>query len=41
MPIYIVGKVRTLLKCADGLLSKMLDGLDWVDGWDPLDCYEY
>ena len=30
MPIYILGKVRTLLEWADGLLSKMLDGLDWM-----------
>ena len=37
MPIYIdyiIGRVRTLLKWADGLLSKMLDGWSgWMDNW--------
>ena len=40
MHIYIyLGKVRTLLELADGLLSKMLgDGWIGVDGY-PLDTY--
>ena len=35
MPIYILGKVRTLLEWADALLSKKLgDGwTGWMDGW--------
>ena len=33
-----LGKVRTLLEWADGLLSKMLDGW-WMDGWYHLDCF--
>ena len=31
MPIYILlEKVKTLLEWADELLSKMLDGLEWI-----------
>ena len=30
----LLGKVRTVLEWADGLLSKMFDGLDWVSGGD-------
>ena len=34
MYAYILLGLRTLLECADGLLSKMLgDGLECVDGW--------
>ena len=36
-----IGKVRTLLEWTDGLLSKMLDGMDWMDGCYPLDYYDY
>ena len=36
----LLGKVRTLLEWADGLLSQVLgDGLYWIRY--PLDCYDY
>ena len=40
MPIYILlGKVRTLLEWADGLLSKMLgDRVNWCIAVYPKDC---
>ena len=36
--IQLLGKVRTLLEWANTLLNKKVE---WMNGWYPLDCYDY
>ena len=33
MPIYMLGKVRTLSEWANALLSKKRDRIEWMDGY--------